>query len=71
MLEAIRPDRYIESMERTVNVDIINEWIDEKNPNGVAKLALELGVSISTVNSARLGIAPKRRSTRKKFWEFL
>lgn len=50
--------------DRSVNKDIIDEWVDAHFPNAVFKLAEKSGVSARTIYSARAGQAPKRWVTR-------
>jgi hypothetical protein len=53
-------------MDKTVNRDIIDDWIDQNGPNGLARLSIESGVSPSTIGYARRGVAPKKDRTRLK-----
>lgn len=56
-------------MDIKVRRSIIDKWIDQNAPNGVAKLALESGVSTSLINKLRLGEAPKKEGMRVKIAE--
>lgn len=51
-------------MDATVARQIIDEWIDRNGPDGLLKLAQKSGVSSSTISRARLGVVPKKASTR-------
>ena len=50
--------------QRTVNREPIDLWIDKNGPNGIAKLAIESGVSSSLLGIVRRGHAPGKGSTR-------
>jgi transcriptional regulator with XRE-family HTH domain len=50
---------------------IIDEWIDRNGPDGLLKLAQKSGVSSSTITRARLGVRPKKASTRIRLAEAL
>lgn len=57
-------------MERTVRMDILNKWISENGPNGQSRLALNIGISVTTVSLCRRGYAPKKYSTMDKIADF-
>lgn len=56
-------------MMRTVNRSLIDQWIDVNGPDGLLRLAQASGVSSSTITKARLGMAPKKFSTRRRLCE--
>ena len=49
---------------RRVERPVIDHWIEQNGPDGVSRLAVESGVSASTINKLRGGRAPVRASTR-------
>lgn len=49
-----------------VNTEMFKDWLDENGPNGIAKLAIETGLSVSLLQKVRSGVAPKKQSTRKR-----
>lgn len=53
-------------MERTVNREIIDKWIDRNSPNGLASLAIASGISSGTISKIRLGYVPEKSGTRIK-----
>lgn len=57
-------------MESFPSKERIKRWIEENGPNGAARLALKIGVSVSLVHRAQRGEVPKKSSTRKKFVDF-
>ena len=46
-------------MKRTVNSEIIENWIGENGPQGLEKLAIKAGVSSSLLAKAKRGDVPK------------
>jgi transcriptional regulator with XRE-family HTH domain len=56
-------------MNRRVERDILDMWIDQNKPSAVAKLALESGISASTIEKVRLGYVPPKKSTRRRLYE--
>lgn len=53
-------------MARRVNKRPLNQWIDENKPSGLAKLALQSGVSTGTLDKVRAGYVPPREGTRQR-----
>lgn len=52
---------------RRTNREILDEWLERNGPDGISRLAIESGVSASTISKARFGISvPKKLSTRNK-----
>ena len=49
---------------RTVNLRVLNEWIEANGPDGVTKLAFHSGVSASLLHKTRAGRVPVRESKR-------
>lgn len=58
-------------MRMKLNAELLRKWIDENGPNGVAKLSVGSGVSVSVIAKMRCGFIPKRANTRRKIAEFL
>jgi transcriptional regulator with XRE-family HTH domain len=59
-------------MVRRTNRQIIDDWIDQNSPGGLAKLASESGVSDSLISKIRAtGEAPKTPRKRKRLAVFL
>lgn len=51
-------------MDRRVNKELLNNWIQEHGPDGISRLAVESRVSAETIKRSRAsGIAPKKLST--------
>jgi lambda repressor-like predicted transcriptional regulator len=50
---------------RSVNKQIIDEWIANHGPNGLFRLAEVSGVSAWTIAKARGGSVPRKSITRK------
>lgn len=44
-------------------------WIEKNGPNGMAKLAIESGVSLCTLTKVRSGYVPTRANTRKRIYQ--
>lgn len=53
-------------MNRKVNRELIDSWIDEHSPNGLSELSVRAKVSISTIGQARRGFVPRKDRTRLK-----
>ena len=53
-------------MDRMVNENLLNSWIDENSPCGLETLSQRSQISSSTIARARTGEVPKRTSTRRK-----
>jgi transcriptional regulator with XRE-family HTH domain len=51
-------------MDRLVAREFIDAWIDRNSPDGISRLAIESGVSSSTISKVRIGIVPKKAGTR-------
>jgi len=60
-------------MNEYTNRNIIDKWVAENGPNGLAKLSAYCGVSTRLLAVIRSGSLkyPKRYSTRKKICDFL
>jgi transcriptional regulator with XRE-family HTH domain len=56
-------------MERRVERNLIDRWIDEHGPDGLLRLAERSGVSSSTITKARLGYVPRKKCTRNRLCE--
>jgi hypothetical protein len=53
-------------MDRRVNKELLNKWIQAHSPNGISRLAVESQVSADTIKRARAtGMAPKKPITRQ------
>lgn len=50
---------------KTVQRQLIDEWIHENGPDGLAKLAITSGVSSSMISKIRTGRVPYRPLTRR------
>ena len=54
-------------MARHTNTKLLNEWIQKNGPDGISKLAVESGVSASTISKIRCGsVFPKKQITIDK-----
>lgn len=53
-------------MDRRVNRSLIDTQIEKGGQFGLYKYAEEAGVSVSTIEKARAGRVPKRKTTRDK-----
>jgi transcriptional regulator with XRE-family HTH domain len=51
---------------KIVNRPIIDNWIKENSPDGVAKLAMKSGVSTHQIVRVRLGNVPKSLKRQEK-----
>lgn len=58
-------------MKRRVERKYIDSWIAENSPNGMAKLALQAGVSTGLIGKAREGYAPRKAGSRLMFCRVL
>jgi transcriptional regulator with XRE-family HTH domain len=54
-----------------VDIEILNSWIANNGPDGVAKLAVGAGLSTATIQRARTGRVPKKIATRKAICSFM
>lgn len=50
---------------RVVNRTIIDEWVTENGPDGIARLAVRSGISSSMISKVRVGRVPTKRNTRR------
>jgi transcriptional regulator with XRE-family HTH domain len=53
-------------MNKRINRNLIDSWIDKNGPDGLLVLAQQSGVSASTITKARIGIIPKKYVTRDR-----
>lgn len=56
---------------KTSNYKIIDDWMKANKPNGLAKLSMASGVSMTKIYYAAQGYAPKKESTRLKLCKAL
>lgn len=52
-------------MNRAVNIETLNSWIEEHGPLGLEKLAVKSGISSSLIEKARRGLPPRKLGTMK------
>ena len=52
-------------MTRRVKRELIDQWVFENGPDGVAKLAVKSGVSSSLISKIRVGRVPVKPITKR------
>lgn len=56
-------------MDKRVERQHIDKWLDENYPNAVTKLSMACGITANTIAKIRLGRVPKNQDARRRLSE--